>query len=108
MSASRPRMKFTAPLLRGGGELHIVGSQHVVSLHDPDGAIQRLVELADGSRSTEELFSVLSPEYPQLRHDDVVDAVGELEACGLCEDFAPHRRFLGARDRRELAAPAYY
>jgi hypothetical protein len=98
-------MKITAPLLRGGGELHIVGSRQVVTLDDPDGAIHRLVELADGSRSTNDLFSALAPDYPQLHHQDVVDAVCELEAAGLVEDCAPRRRLLGRRDRSELAAP---
>jgi hypothetical protein len=101
-SAPHPRMKIAAPLLRGGGELHIVGNDRVVTLHDPDGAIHRLVELADGSRSTNELFSALAPDYPSLQHGDVVEAVSELEAAGLFETCAPQRRILGGRDSAQL------
>jgi hypothetical protein len=78
-------MTTTAPLLRGGGELHVVRSDDVVTFEDPDGAMHRLVELADGSRSTQELHRVLASEYPRVRHDDVVDAVARLEAAGLVE-----------------------
>lgn len=106
-AAPRPRMKTTAPLLRGGGELHIVGRDSVVTLDDPDGAIHRLVELADGSRSTNELFSVLAPEYPELHHDDVTDAVSQLEAAGLFEICAPRRRIRRGRDRGFAATPVF-
>lgn len=108
-AALRPRMKTTAPLLRGGGELHIVGRDHVVTLEDPDGAIHRLVELADGSRSTNELFCVLAPEYPELHHEDVADAVAQLEAAGLVEvRAAPHRAIPAGRDRRFAAARLFH
>lgn len=108
-AALRPRMKATAPLLRGGGELHIVGRDHVVTLDDPDGAIHRLVELADGSRSTNELFSALKPEYPELHHEDVTDAVSRLEAAGLCEvRAAPRRGIPAGRDHGFAAAPLFH
>lgn len=95
--APQPRLTTTGPLLRGGGELHIVGSHDVTSIADPDGAVHRLVLLADGSRSTAELFSALVTDYPQLDEQDVVDAVCELASAGLFEDCAPRRRTLGAR-----------
>ena len=95
-AASRPRMKVAAPMLRGGGELHIVGSADVVTLADPDGAVHRLVELADGSRSANELFSALAPAYPLLRHGDVVDTVSRLEAAGVFENCAARRPRGGA------------
>ncbi len=65
--APRPRLKTAAPLLRGGGLLHIVGSRSVHTIADPDGAIHRLVELADGSRSIAELCAALRAEYPRIR-----------------------------------------
>ena len=102
-AAPRPRMMITAPLLRSDGELHIVGHQDVVTLDDPDGAIQRLVELADGSRSTNELFCALAQDYPRLQHEDALDAISELEAAGLLEISPPRHRILGAADRRRAA-----
>jgi hypothetical protein len=102
-AAARPRMKITTPLLRGGGELHVVGSRNVVTFDDPDGAIQRLVELADGSRSTNELFSALAQDYPCLQHEDALDAICELEAAGLLEHRTPRRRLLSERYDAPLA-----
>ena len=91
-AAPRPRMRITAPLLRGGGQLHVVGRDDVVTLEDPDGAIQRLVELADGSRSTTELFGALVAESPHLDPQDIDDAVAQLEAAGFAECCTPPRR----------------
>jgi hypothetical protein len=93
--ARQPRLTATGPLLHGGGELHIVGRDDVTSIADPDGALHRLVRLADGSRSTSELCSALRTEYPQLDDQDVVHAVSELSSAGLLEDCAPPRRMLG-------------
>lgn len=90
-TATNPRMKTAAALLRGGGELHIVGRHEVHTLADPDGALRRLVELADGSRSTDELFGALAAEYPSLGAQDVVDVVDELQTAGLFAPAAGHR-----------------
>jgi hypothetical protein len=95
--ARQPRLTATGPLLHGGGELHIVGRDDVISIADPDGALYRLVVLADGSRSTSELCSALRTEYPQLDEQDVVRAVSELSSAGILEDCAPRRRRLGAQ-----------
>jgi hypothetical protein len=96
-------MRITSPLLRGSGELHIIGSERVVTVADPDGAIHRLVELADGSRSTNELFSALAPAYPALQHHHVVDAVSQLETAGVLEDCASHHAIVRKRYSAQLA-----
>jgi hypothetical protein len=95
--ARQPRLTATGPLLHGGGELHIVGRDDVTSIADPDGALYRLVSLADGSRSTSELCSELRTEYPQLDEQYVVHAVSELSSAGLLEDCAPRRRRFGGQ-----------
>jgi hypothetical protein len=93
----QPRLAATGPILRGGGELHIVGNDDVTSIADPHGALHRLVLLADGSRSTSELCSALVAEYPQLDEQDVARAVSELTSTGVLEDWAQHRRTRRAR-----------
>ncbi len=102
--APRPRMKFTAPLLRGDGLLHIVGSGSVHTIADPDGAIQRLVQLADGSRSVSELFGVLHPDYPQIDEPQIAAAVRELESAGVFENWASGVYPAADRDRLDPAA----
>jgi hypothetical protein len=99
--ARQPRLTTPGPLLYGGGELHIVGRDDVTSIPDPDGALHRLAVLADGSRSTSELFSALVTDYPRLVEQDVVHAVSELASAGLLEDCAPRRPTLAAA-RREV------
>jgi hypothetical protein len=93
---------MAGPLLRGGGELHIVGRHEVMTIHDPDGAVHRLLGLADGSRTRAEIFAALAADFPQLRAGDVDDAVSELEAMGLVQDAAPRGRILaGSISRRD-------
>ena len=81
--APRPRMKIPAPLLRAEGLLHIVGYRSVHTIADPDGAIHRLIQLADGSRSIDELSGALRTDYPRIGAPDVAEAVRELESAGI-------------------------
>jgi hypothetical protein len=97
MPALRPRLTMAGPLLRGCGELHIVGRHEVVTIHDPEGAVHRLLALADGSRTLAEIFAILGDEFPQFAEHDVYDAVDELEAMGLLQDAAPRGRILSSR-----------
>jgi hypothetical protein len=97
-------MKTTAPLLRGDGMLHIVGSRRVHTVADPDGAIHRLVELADGTRSLSDLLAALRAEHPQIAEQDVADAVGELESVGVFETAGPPRRMFAGERGHELSA----
>jgi hypothetical protein len=100
----RPRMQTTAPLLRGGGMLHIVGSRRVHTMADPDGAIQRLVELADGTRGIADLLAALQAEHPLIAEQDVVDAVRELEGAGVFRTAGSVRRVLAGEHRSALSA----
>lgn len=81
----QPRVAMTGPLLRGSGRLHIVDTQDVTSFSDPDGALHRLVVLADGSRSMHELCAALRSDYPRLDEDDVAAAVAQLASAGILE-----------------------
>ena len=90
--AARLRLTIPGPRLRGGGELHIVGRDEVVTIPDPDGVMQRLLSLADGSRTGPELFAALAGDFPQLAERELRDAVAELVAVGLLEDVAHYGR----------------
>lgn len=100
MPAQRPRLTMAGPLLRGSGELHIVGSHDVTTIPDPDGAVHRLLALADGSRTRAEIFAALASDFPQLAEHDVDHALAELESIGVLEDAAPRGRILGSRGSR--------
>jgi hypothetical protein len=91
---------MAGPLLRGNGELHIVGRHDVMTIHDPDGAVHRLLGLADGSRTRAEIFAAITRDFPHIGEHDVDDAVDELESMGLLQDAAPRGRILGSRPSR--------
>ena len=97
MPATRPRLEMEGPLLWGNGELHIVGRHEVMTIHDPDGAVHRLLTLADGSRTRPEIYAAMTPDFPRLRPADVDDAVAELEAMGILQDCTPRGRILSSR-----------
>ena len=78
-----------APLLRGSGELHVVGRDDITSIRDPDGAIHWLVRLADGSRTTAELFAAVLVEYPQIDEREVLEALQRLQSAGLLDEDEP-------------------
>jgi hypothetical protein len=86
--APRLRLTLSGPRLRGGGELHIVGRDEVVTISDPYGVVQHLLLLADGSRTAAELLAALAHDFPQLGELEFRDAIAELVAAGLLEDIA--------------------
>lgn len=86
MPAQRPRLTIMGPLLRGSGQLHIVGSDEVLTIADPDGTVHGLLALADGSRTRSEIHAALTVNYPLLGEDEVDAALSELEDLGLLED----------------------
>ncbi len=100
MPALRPRLTMAGPLLRGSGELHIVGRHEVVTIHDPSGAVHRLLTLADGSRTRGEIFAAMAPDFAHIGERDVDEAVDELESMGLLQDAAPRGRILSSRMSR--------
>jgi hypothetical protein len=109
MPALRPRLTMAGPLLHGSGELHIVGRHDVVTIADPEGAVHRLLGLADGSRTLGEIFTAMAPDFPQVGEHDVDDAVDELEAMGLLQDAAPRGRILSSRmSRRDPPARSLF
>jgi len=107
MPATRPRLTMAGPLLHGNGELHIVGRHEVMTIHDPDGAVHRLLCLADGSRTRTEIFAEMAGGFARIGQRDVDEAVDELESMGLLQDAAPRGRILSSqlarRDPHERA-----
>ena len=97
MPAQRPRLTISGPLLRGSGELHIVGQHEVMTISDPDGIVHRLLGLADGSRDRSEILAALTIDYPLLGQREVDEALVELEDAGLIEDCMPRGRLASSR-----------
>ena len=98
-TAQRPRLAISGPMLRGSGELHIVGRREVLTISDPEGAMRRLLELADGSRTRAEIVGATALEHPRLGEFALDEALGELERAGLIEDAMPRARRAGCNLR---------
>lgn len=97
MSLRHPRMTIAGPLLRGSGELHVVGRHEVMTVPDPDGLVHNLLGLADGSRSTAEIHDALAIHFPRLGAAELEHLVAELASIGLLEDCAPRARMIADR-----------
>jgi hypothetical protein len=98
-AAQQPRLTIAGPMLRGSGELHIVGREQVLTLSDPDGAMHALLGLADGSRSRSEIVAALAIGHPLVGEQDVDETLRELERAGVIEDCGPLRRRPGCNLR---------
>jgi molybdopterin/thiamine biosynthesis adenylyltransferase len=66
--------------------VQIGGYGMVTEIEDRTGEIRRLLELLDGSRTIEQVWAVLSREYPALSPEDVRAAVLQLDEAGFLLD----------------------
>jgi molybdopterin/thiamine biosynthesis adenylyltransferase len=108
MEQVQPQLKSITPILPGEDELHLGGCGEVTSIADPDGAVRRLLGLADGTRSEAQIAAALRAEHPHLGDADIAQALRDLDAAGFLEDGAPARAELldpysAERWRRNLA-----
>src|SRR5688572_13084025 len=85
----RPRVKpalypirLTRSLIRVGGNQPGLAAE----LPDDDGALWRLMQLADGSRDAGRIVSELAAERPDLATDGIAEALQGLMDEGLIED----------------------
>ncbi len=108
MPVQQPRLAIAGPMLRGSGELHIVGRRDVTTIGDPDGFVHRLLGLADGSRSVATIWAALSAGFPDLDEHAVQDTVEALVERGVLEDGAPVARFLAASSPRHGHEPVLF
>src|SRR4030095_4834779 len=58
------------------------------TLPDPEGQVLALLELADGSRTVDQLAAAMVERWPELRRADVASGVAALDEAGLLEDAA--------------------
>lgn len=82
----KPQLKHTSPLSSRNGILYIGGYGEATEIPDPDGAIERLFELMDGTRSLDEIHEALVSRHPMVTHTDVADAVRKFDDAGFLLD----------------------
>jgi molybdopterin/thiamine biosynthesis adenylyltransferase len=89
MSLIRPKLKHTSPVYGGGDTIYIGGYGQVTEIGDGDGAIRRLLDLLDGTRTISDVHRALAIDYPQVTEADVAAAIAQFdEARFLVNDAA--------------------
>jgi molybdopterin/thiamine biosynthesis adenylyltransferase len=78
-----PQLKHTSPVFGSGDTVYIGGFGEVTEIADPTGAIRRLLELTDGTRTVREVHEALAPEFPDVTLDDVTGVVEQFDEAGF-------------------------
>jgi len=68
--------------------IYLQGCGRVTEIDDPEGKIERLLSLLDGTRACQEIYRELHDSFPDVSIEDVETSVGELAAAGFLEDGA--------------------
>lgn len=68
--------------IRIGSVIYGIGAE----IRDPDGWIWTLTEAMDGARSPTDVAAAVRERHPELRVDDVLEAMSDLLAAGFLED----------------------
>lgn len=82
----RPQVKGTSPLLTIGETVYVGGFGEVTSIPDGDGAIRRLLDLMDGTRTVSDIFRLLTVDHPNVSHEDVISAIEQFDQAGFLLD----------------------
>jgi molybdopterin/thiamine biosynthesis adenylyltransferase len=100
-SELRYKVKRTSPVYRVDDTLFVSGYGEATKITDPDGAVGRLLALADGTRTVAELHASLRQHVPSVTRAEVEAALEQLDAAGFMEDasFSPE----GLLDEYDLA-----
>lgn len=84
----RPQLKHTSPVFGSGDTVFVGGYGEVHEIDDPSGAIRRLFELLDGTRTTEEVHQALSVDFPRVTREDVEGALAQFDEARFLLDAA--------------------
>lgn len=78
-----PKLKHMAPLFTAGDMLYVGGYGQAAEIPDADGAIRRLLELLDGTRTAEQAHADLAAGFPHVTLADVHDAISTFDEAGF-------------------------
>jgi molybdopterin/thiamine biosynthesis adenylyltransferase len=84
----KPRLKHFASRVVDGRVILEQEPGVETTLEDPDGQVLALLQLADGTRTTEELAAAMGRRWSDLSPDDVAEGIAALDDAGLLEDEA--------------------
>ncbi|PWK13731.1 molybdopterin/thiamine biosynthesis adenylyltransferase [Tumebacillus permanentifrigoris] len=83
----RPKIKTTIPYFVLDKEIQIGEELGVACfIDDPTGSVALLVQSLNGEHDTEQIFEIVSSEYPDISKQDVLDAIQQIDELGFLED----------------------
>ena len=82
----RPHLKGTFPVFYVDGEVRVRGCGQVTSIDDPDGRLRELLDLLDGTLTTDEVLEAFAARHPDVPAEDVAQIVAQLEEAGFLDD----------------------
>jgi len=86
LDTALPMVKPTRPIFGTADLIQIGGYGEVAEIADKTGQIRRLLNLLDGTRTIEQTWAALRPDYPTLSLGDIEAAVRQLDAAGFLLD----------------------
>ena len=88
-----PRAKPIYPRYQEEGDAFRIGAQRdsTFEITDPDQQVWKLLDLLDGSRDAEAAVAEMLRLHPDLKPDDVHDAIGQLDRSRLLDDGSASR-----------------
>jgi molybdopterin/thiamine biosynthesis adenylyltransferase len=95
-----PQVKHTSPVFGPPELVQIGGYGQITEIPDPDGAIRRLLQLLDGTRTIAQAASLLRQDYPHISPEEVEVAVAQFDEAGFLLDAAKGPK--GILDEYEL------
>jgi molybdopterin/thiamine biosynthesis adenylyltransferase len=81
-----PKLKHMTPVFPVDGTLYVGGYGQVAEIPDEDGAIGRLFELLDGTRTIGQVHRDLAADFPHVTVEEVAAAIEQFDEAGFLLD----------------------
>ncbi|MCP2168494.1 HesA/MoeB/ThiF family protein [Goodfellowiella coeruleoviolacea] len=78
-----PKLKHMTPAFPGDGIVYVGGYGQVAEIPDETGAIRRLFELLDGTRTIPQVHHDLAADHPEVTLDEVREAITQFDEAGF-------------------------
>src|SRR5882724_8164891 len=81
-----PQLKHTSPVFILDGTIYVGGYGEATEITDPDGSVQLLFKLLDGTRTVSDLYRDLALGYPKVTLSDVQAAIAQFDEAGFLQN----------------------
>jgi molybdopterin/thiamine biosynthesis adenylyltransferase len=106
---AKPRLKSSYTRIKSEGEISLfreAGSW--LSLPDPDGQLDALLDLLDGTHTTQAIAAAMAHRWPELTAAEVEEGIASLDEIGLLEDAAAASALTSWQEERYASNLAFF